>query len=187
MAKEELFRFGPFGWLLRQYQVFPVSRQRIDHQAMKRAVSLLEQGELVVIFPEGTRGNGVRLRPAKPGIGLIAARSRAPVIPVLHRGTEKALPRGAWFPKPYRVSVRFGEPLLFGDADTGRWQEQIETFSQTIMKRIAVLQGEQAANMTSFGDRTDIARKAATAATASDHGEEKSRDDDLHGRRNERA
>jgi 1-acyl-sn-glycerol-3-phosphate acyltransferase len=173
MAKEELFRFGPFGWLLRQYQVFPVSRRRIDHQAMKRAVSLLQRGEVVVIFPEGTRGNGIRLRPARPGIGLIAARSRVPVIPLFHQGTEKALPRGAWFPKPHRVSVKFGKPLYFGEIDAGRWQEQVDRFSQTVMERIGALKGELPAGTALVADCVDIGRKATTNATTSDQGEEK--------------
>lgn len=139
MAKEELFRFRPFGWLLRQYQVFPVSRRRTDLQAMKRAISLLQRGEVVVIFPEGTRGDGNQLRPARPGIGLIAARSKVPVIPMLHRGTEKILPKDAWFPKPQQVLVKFGEPVYFAEERPGEWQEQIVRFSQTIMDRIAAL------------------------------------------------
>ena len=139
MAKEELFRFRPFGWLLRQYQVFPVSRRRTDLQAMKRAISLLQSGEVVVIFPEGTRGDGDQLRPARPGIGMIAARSKAPVIPMLHRGTEKILPKNAWFPKPHQVLVKFGEPVYFAEERPGEWQEQIVRFSQTIMDRIGAL------------------------------------------------
>src|SRR3990170_8702461 len=140
MAKEELFRFRPFGWLLRQYQVFPVSRRRTDLQAMKRAISLLQRGEVVVIFPEGTRGDGNQLRPARPGIGLIAARSKAPVIPMLHCGAEKILPKDAWFPKPQQVLVKFGEPVYFAEERPGEWQEQIVRFSQMIMDRICAPQ-----------------------------------------------
>jgi 1-acyl-sn-glycerol-3-phosphate acyltransferase len=139
MAKEELFRFRPFGWLLRQYQVFPVGRRRTDLQAMKRAISLLQRGEVVVIFPEGTRGDGNQLRPARPGIGLIAARSKVAVIPMLHRGTEKILPKDAWFPKPHQILVKFGEPVYFAEERPGVWQEQIVRFSQTIMNRIDAL------------------------------------------------
>jgi 1-acyl-sn-glycerol-3-phosphate acyltransferase len=107
---------------------------------MKRAISLLQRGEIVVIFPEGTRGDGNQLRPARPGIGLIAARSKVPVIPMLHRGTEKILPKAAWFPRPQQVLVKFGEPVYFAEERPGEWQEQIVRFSQTIMDRIAALQ-----------------------------------------------
>lgn len=139
MAKGELFRFRPFGWLLRQYFVFPVDRKGSDVQAMKRALRLLAEGEILAMFPEGTRGDGSRLGPAKPGIGLIAARSGAPVIPAFHRGTEKALPRGTWIPRPYPISVRFGPPLRFAEVQVGEGHGRVFGFSQTIMGRIAAL------------------------------------------------
>lgn len=139
MAKKELFRFPLFGWLLRQFGAFPVNRHRINPQAFKQATSLLEAGEIVAMFPEGTRGDGVELRPAKPGIGLIAARTGAPVVPVLHLGTEKVLPRGAWFPRPYRIVIKFGAPLRFAEGQIGKRQDQVELFSQTIMEKIAAL------------------------------------------------
>lgn len=165
MAKEELFRFRPFGWLLRQYQAFPVNRRRIDLRAMKRAIFLLEQGEIVVIFPEGTRGDGSRLGSAKPGIGLIAARSGAPVIPALHSGTEKALPRGAWLPRPYRITVKFGAPLRFAEAQAGELQWQVVTFSQTIMERIAALKARSEGDVGVSGDRAHVTGDAMPTET----------------------
>lgn len=139
MAKKELFRFPLFGWLLRQFGTFPVNRTRINLQAFKQATSLLEAGEVIAMFPEGTRGDGIELRPAKPGIGLIAARTGAPVVPVLHRGTGKVLPRGAWFPRPHRIVIKFGAPLRFAEGQIGKRQDQAELFSQTIMENIAAL------------------------------------------------
>ena len=139
MAKKELFRFPLFGWLLRQFGTFPINRDRINLQAFKQATSLLEAGEVVAMFPEGTRGDGVELRPAKPGIGLIAARTGAPVVPVLHLGTEKVLPRGAWFPRPHRIVIKFGAPLRFAEGQIGKRQDQVELFSQAIMEKIAAL------------------------------------------------
>lgn len=165
MAKEELFRFRPFGRFLRLLQTFPVNRRRLDLQAMNEAISLLEQGQIVVIFPEGTRGDGTHLRPAKPGIGLIAARTGAPVIPVLHRGTERVLPRGAWFPRPHRITVTFGEPLRFAEAQTGELHEQVVAFSQTIMKRIAALKTRSEGGNEKAGDRPHVAGDAMPTET----------------------
>ncbi|WP_337287869.1 lysophospholipid acyltransferase family protein [Candidatus Methylomirabilis sp.] len=139
MAKKELFRFPVFGWLLRQFGTFPIDRTRINLQAFKQATSLLEAGEVVAMFPEGTRGDGIELRPAKPGIGLIAARTGAPVVPVLHQGTGKVLPRGTWFPRPHRIVIKFGTPLRFAEGQVGKRQDQAELFSQTIMEKIAAL------------------------------------------------
>ena len=139
MAKKELFRFPLFGWLLRRFGTFPINRNRINLQAFKQAASLLEAGEVIAMFPEGTRGDGIELQPGKSGIGLIAARTGAPVIPVLHQGTEKVLPRGAWFPRPHRIVIKFGAPLRFGEGQIGKRQDQAELFSQTIMEKIAAL------------------------------------------------
>lgn len=155
MAKKELFRFHLFGWLLRQLGAFPVNRHRINLQAFKRAASLLKAGEIVAIFPEGTRGDGVQLRSAKPGIGLIAARTGAPVIPVLHRGTEKVLPRGTWLPRPHRITVKFGAPFRFPEEQEGRGQGQAVMFSQTIMEKIAALTSWSEGGSQSGDDQTN--------------------------------
>ncbi len=165
MAKEELFRFRPLGWLLRQHQAFPVSRRRHDRQAINQAISLLQQGEIVVIFPEGTRGDGSRLGPAKPGIALIAARGDAPVIPVFHRGGEKALPRGAWFPRPHRITVTFGAPLRFADGQASGRQGQVAAFSQMIMERIATLKARSEGGAGESGDRAHVAEEVMPTET----------------------
>lgn len=153
MAKKELFRFGVFGWLLRRLGAFPVNRHRINLQAFKQAASLLKAGEIVAIFPEGTRGDGVQLRPAKPGIGLIAAQTGVPVIPVWHRGTAKALPRGAWLPRPHRITVRFGAPFRFSEEQAGEGHGQAAMFSQTIMAKIAALESWSAGGSRSRDDQ----------------------------------
>lgn len=156
MAKKELFRFPPFGWLLRQFGTFPIDRNRINLRAFKQATSFLEAGEVVAMFPEGTRGDGIELRPVKPGIGLIAVRTGAPVVPVLHRGTEKVLPRGAWFPRPHRIVIKFGVPLRFADKQIGKRQDQAELFSQTIMEKIAALKTWSESGSRSRDDRTYV-------------------------------
>ena len=160
MAKEELFRFRPFGWLLQQYRVFPVSRKRGDLQAMKRALSLLHEGEIIVIFPEGTRGDGNQLRAAKPGIGLIAGRSSAPVIPAFHHGAEKAMPRGAWIPRPHRITVKFGAPFQFAEVQGGEGQGQVVAFSQIVMARIAALGAGSEGGSTTWSNRPHMRGEA---------------------------
>jgi 1-acyl-sn-glycerol-3-phosphate acyltransferase len=123
---------------------------------MNRAIRLLGEGEIVVIFPEGTRGDGRQLGPAKPGVGLIAARTEAPVIPTLHCGTERVLPRGAWFPRPYRITVEFGEPLRFPEARADDWQARVPAFSQAVMERIAALSARSEGGGGSSGDRAHV-------------------------------
>ncbi len=119
MAKRELFGNPLAKWFLSSLHAFPVSREHISPSTLRRTLALLEAGEAVVIFPEGGRGDGRRMRPIRPGIGLIAARSGAPVIPVGHSGTERALPRGARFIRRAPLRVRFGPPLCFKGEGVG--------------------------------------------------------------------
>jgi 1-acyl-sn-glycerol-3-phosphate acyltransferase len=153
MAKKELFRLPLFGWLLRQFGAFPVNRDRTNLQTFKQAISLLKAGEIVAIFPEGTRGDGVDLRPAKPGIGLIVARTGAPVIPTFHRGTEKVFPKGAWLPRPYRITLKFGAPCRFAEEQAGKEQDRAMIFSQTILAKIAALKTWSESDAQSGDDR----------------------------------
>ncbi len=94
----------------------------------------------MVIFPEGGRGDGRRMRPIRPGIGLIAARSGAPVIPVGHSGTERALPRGARFIRRAPLRVCFGPPLRFkGEGVGGAEHTAIAGFAREIGAAIEAL------------------------------------------------
>ncbi len=116
LAKEELFK-PPLGWFIRHMRAVPVKR-RGDTQALAIALSVLERGCPVGIFPEGTRAPAGSFLPPKPGIGVIAVRSGAPVVPVLIEGTDRVLPRGSKIPKPLTpIEVRIGEPVSFKDRE----------------------------------------------------------------------
>ncbi|NJD68507.1 MAG: 1-acyl-sn-glycerol-3-phosphate acyltransferase [Candidatus Methylomirabilota bacterium] len=160
MAKKELFSSPLFGWLIRQLGAFPVNRDRTNLQAFKLAASSLAAGEIVAIFPEGTRGDGVKLRPAKPGIGLIAARTGAPVIPTFHQGTGKVFPKGAWFPRPYRIAIKFGAPCQFTEEPGDHTEDRVATFSRVIMDRIAALKASLERGPWSRDDRMYAAESA---------------------------
>jgi len=138
MAKKELFRNPLIGWLLRGLQAYPVTRERVDPSTLKRTLSLLAAGQVVLMFPEGTRGDGRTLGPAKPGIAVIAARSGAAVVPVFHWGAEQALPRGGHWVRRAPLRVRFGAPLSFRGGDRSD-REAVEAFGREIMEAIAAL------------------------------------------------
>ncbi len=138
MAKKELFRNPLIGWFLRGLQAYPVTRERVDPSTLKRTLSLLAAGQAVLMFPEGTRGDGRALRAAKPGIAVVAARSGAVVVPVFHWGTERVMPRGCRWVRRAPVRVRFGAPLVF--AARGRPErEAVETFCRELMEAMAAL------------------------------------------------
>lgn len=115
MAMAELFD-NPFcGILHKVLGGFPVKRGEANTGAIRHAIRLLKKGELVLIFPEGTRSYDGRLQEPKGGTGMIAALSGAKVVPTFIKGTEKALARGSWRLKPLSVTVYFGTPLEFTD------------------------------------------------------------------------
>jgi 1-acyl-sn-glycerol-3-phosphate acyltransferase len=111
MAKAELFRRRGPAAVLRRLHAFPVRRGRPELSSVKRTLALLRRGEVVMMFPEGTRGDGATLGPVRPGVILLAARAGVPVVPVFHAGMERVLPRGAWWPRRHPLTVRFGAPL----------------------------------------------------------------------------
>ncbi len=118
MAMSELFK-NPFCRVIyRAIGAFPVKREEADTKAIKNAIRLLKEGNVVVIFPEGTRSYDGKLQEPKGGVGMIVSLSKAKVVPAFIKGTEKAFPRGAWVFKPVPVTVYFGEPLEFSGEAT---------------------------------------------------------------------
>lgn len=131
LAKRELFAVPLVGWLLEQSGILPIERDSADRGALRRALQFLAGGEVVGIFPEGHRSGGTLLR-GRPGVGLIARRSGALVVPVACLGTETARIGRFW---RRDVTIRFGEP--FRAVDVAAPDEQALT--DAIMRRIAAL------------------------------------------------
>ena len=104
VAKEELFKNPLFGWLIRKLGAFPVVRGKGDMKVISDAVERLEEGRILVIFPEGTRSKDGKLGRGKTGVALIAAISKAVVVPtaVVFEGKLR-------FRK--KVTVKFGKPI----------------------------------------------------------------------------
>jgi 1-acyl-sn-glycerol-3-phosphate acyltransferase len=140
MGKEELFRLPFVGFLIRKLGAFPVDRARRDPASMRTALSILKGGELLGMFPEGTRSTTGDIQELRAGAARLAARTRTPIIPVAIHGTNRALPRGK-FVRPARIGVTFGEPFelseLYDRNDKG---EAMERALNTIKERIESLQ-----------------------------------------------
>lgn len=138
MAKEELFSYPVFSWIITQLKAFPVKRGTADRNAIRTAVTLLEQGELVGLFPEGTRGKNGVLGPAEPGVLMIAAKANVPIIPVAIIGTNKIGRFPVLFPQ---IIVRFGKPLTLPQEKLSR--EETEAQGRRVMAEIAALLNRQ--------------------------------------------
>ena len=140
MAKAQLFDMHILGWALPRLWSFPVHRGAADRTAIAKATELLEAGELVGIFPEGTRvrHHGVEaLGEAHGGVAFIAMRAGVPVVPVGIAGTDRAWPEGKRIPRFPKVTVRFCDPVYPEDFTEGGRKERVEAMTEEIMRRIS--------------------------------------------------
>jgi 1-acyl-sn-glycerol-3-phosphate acyltransferase len=119
MAKDELFKSKLSARILGGLGGFPVRRGRPDRSALLRSLELLESGEILGIFPEGTRTPGARFESLEEGFAYIALKSGAPIVPVAISGTEAVFPRGRKLPKFVKVRVLVGLPFTLGTPTTG--------------------------------------------------------------------
>jgi 1-acyl-sn-glycerol-3-phosphate acyltransferase len=115
MAKEELFKPFLIGPLIRSLGAFPVRRGAGDSEAIKIALRLLNEGRAVLVFPEGTRGNGEQMGTLTPGVAMLAKRTGARVLPVGIVGTHEVLPKGRSKPKRAPMTVVFGESFTYAE------------------------------------------------------------------------
>ena len=106
VAKQELFKNPLLGWFLNCLGAFPIKRGESDEESMDTALALLERGQAVVIFPEGTRIRTGSLGSPKRGVGRIALQSGKPVVPIAVTNSEHA--RRGWRIKPVKVHIRCG-------------------------------------------------------------------------------
>ena len=111
MAKEELWKSPAFGRLLASLGVFPVRRDGADREAMRRAQEVLDRGQLLVLFPEGTRRSGTAVGELHEGAAFLAARTGAPIVPIGIGGSDVSMPKGRHVPRPLRIRVVAGAPL----------------------------------------------------------------------------
>jgi 1-acyl-sn-glycerol-3-phosphate acyltransferase len=138
MAKKELFRFRFLNYFMRILGSFPVHRGRLDREALRQSLQVLADGLALVVFPEGTRSNSARLRPAFSGSALVALRSGAPVLPVGIAGTEKFKSVGGALRRP-QVTVNIGCPFYLPPINSRPTKVELAKLTDSIMRRIAEL------------------------------------------------
>ena len=136
MTKKEMFSFPPLGRLFRSWGGIPVDRRREggDLGALRESMDLLKNGGCLVLFPEGTRALGRRLKP-KLGVAMLAHKTGAPVLPVRIFNTEN-------FSKLGKITIKFGNPRRYDSTAALDRKEAYAEFSQTIMSDIFAITEE---------------------------------------------
>jgi 1-acyl-sn-glycerol-3-phosphate acyltransferase len=112
LARKTLFDTPVFGWLIRQVNAFPLNRGGDSREALRAFGELLSRGEAVVLFPEGTRSKDGSRGEIKAGVGMLAVRNQAKVLPGYLWGTYQSWPRGRMFPKRHHIKAFFGDPVM---------------------------------------------------------------------------
>jgi 1-acyl-sn-glycerol-3-phosphate acyltransferase len=142
VAKKELFSFAPLGALIRIYNAIPIRRGGWDSAVFRSVKRKLDEGWAVIMFPEGTRSRGRGFLDPKPGVGMIARQSLAPVLPVCISGTDRPLAELLLRKRP--LTAAFGPPLTSSQvAEYPDGKEGYQQLSREIMNRIVGLSGQK--------------------------------------------
>jgi 1-acyl-sn-glycerol-3-phosphate acyltransferase len=120
MGKDSLWKFKWPGRLFSSLGAFPVHRGAADREALRRCIEVIEGGEPLVLFPEGTRRSGPVVEELFEGTAYVAARTGVPIVPVGIGGSERALQKGKRLPRPVKVHVIVGPPIEAPPVAEGR-------------------------------------------------------------------
>lgn len=120
LAKAELFSLPILGPIVKALGAVPVDREDSLRRAavLKRFMEFLQDGQSVLLFPEGRRSRDGRLQPLEGGVAYLAIKCRAPIVPAYVKGSHLAMPPGSRRIKPAYISVSFGpilDPAAFFD------------------------------------------------------------------------
>ncbi len=140
LAKEYLFKPLFLGWLLRSVGALPIKTQSDDFKSIRQLIRILKNRGCIVVFPEGTRSPDGALREAEVGVGFLAIKSGAVVVPVYIRGSYEAFPRQKKMFTPKPVSVYYGDPFVPAlDKDILSNPDPYKAVGQRIMAEIKIL------------------------------------------------
>lgn len=125
MGKDSMWKIKPIGIVLTALGSFPVTRGSADLEALKRCIAVLERGDPLVLFPEGTRRNGRIIEPLFDGAAFIAYKTGVPIIPVGIAGSEEIWPPGTKLPRPRKCVVVVGDAIYPKDLNGARASREI--------------------------------------------------------------
>ena len=153
MGKESLWKWPWFGKIIAAMGAYPVSRGKADREALRRTIEVLGEGDGLVLFPEGTRRSGPVVEELYEGAAFVASRAGVPIVPVGIGGTERSMPKGARFPRPVKVRVIVGPPLVAPPLPEGRRHPSrtaIHTLTHDLQREL-----QRLLDLAESGGRTD--------------------------------
>ena len=145
LGKRELTEWGLAGWAFRRAGIHPVDRDAADLESFRTAMRILDAGQILAVFPEGTRSRDGALQRVREGVGMLALRSGALVLPVAVVDSDLMWPRGQLLPRfGKKVTVRYGTAFNVGDVLASRGEpvkgrEATQAATRLVMERIAAL------------------------------------------------
>lgn len=172
LGKRELTEWALTGWAFRRAGIHPVDRDAADLDSFRTAMRILDAGQILAVFPEGTRSRDGALQRVREGVGMLALRSGALVLPVAVVDSDLMWPRGRLLPRfGKKVIVRYGtafdvraELASRGQATRGR--AATETATRLVMERIAALLPSRQRGVYATGATEGASQPAATDASA---------------------
>ncbi|MBI4733953.1 MAG: 1-acyl-sn-glycerol-3-phosphate acyltransferase [Rubrobacteridae bacterium] len=143
MAKDSLFRYPIFGTIIKNLNAFPVKKGVPDKAALVRSLRTLENKEILVIFPEGTRYLEGGMGPAYPGVTTIALKTGSPILPVGIIGTEKVMPEGVRIPRLPKIRIKIGSLIRVDKVSGPERKAAEEVLTKQMMDEIGKLIAER--------------------------------------------
>jgi 1-acyl-sn-glycerol-3-phosphate acyltransferase len=146
LGKKEMFDWPIVGWMARNGGVHPVDRAAADVDAFRMAERVLDEGHVLMVFPEGTRSPTGELQKPKDGLAMLALRSGAPIVPIGISNTDRVWPKGRFVPRPGgHATMRVGRAFRLADELPAGLDRKAAKKAATdlIMRRIASLVDER--------------------------------------------
>ena len=140
LARKSLYSNRFARWLFPRLNVVPVDQDKAEVAPLKAVMRLLAAQQQVLVFPEGTRSPDGSLQPGQAGVGFIAAKTRAPILPLRIFGAHEALPPGEKKLKLRRITIVTGNILHLDESDYASGKEGYQAISDKIMQAIARLE-----------------------------------------------
>ena len=147
LMTEVVWRSRGLGWFYRWNRTIPIHVRGGNREALRAARAVLQQGRVLGIFPEGGLSRDGLPMLGNPGAVSLVLQQNVPIVPVGIVGAHAAMPPGARWPRPRRITIRFGEPILSAELDAlggGDRRQRLRDATATIMRRIAALTGQEA-------------------------------------------